>query len=346
MNITDLFFYFRKKKLIVMKSLNLSTIAITLVFSIPIFSQDLTTDLLIHYPFDGDANDASINGFDGIPNATLTTDRFGNSNSAYSFNGIDEYIDLPISPVLKPQLPVTMSCWVKFDEIHYTKTVIATTDFATDSHSGAWINTSSAGNFAGNFGDNTGNTSSPNRRTKVGETSLVADTWYHVVAVIRGPQDMDLYVDCRNDQGSYSGSGGMIAYSSAPGSIGRKDSYYGGPTSYFQGTIDDFRYWNRALNQEEIDKLCQYDLSVDQNEVLNNFAFNVFPNPANNKVTLTSSKLELVKSYKITSLDGKVVKSNELEESIDITGISNGIYTISLFDINGISLGFKKLVIN
>ncbi len=35
-------------------------------------------------------------------NATLTADRFGNGNSAYSFNGIGNYIRIPNAPSLNP----------------------------------------------------------------------------------------------------------------------------------------------------------------------------------------------------------------------------------------------------
>lgn len=43
--------------------------------------------LVAHYPFNGNANDESGNGNDGTVygNVALTTDRFGNANSAYLF---------------------------------------------------------------------------------------------------------------------------------------------------------------------------------------------------------------------------------------------------------------------
>ncbi|MBL4648890.1 MAG: hypothetical protein JKY03_04105, partial [Aureispira sp.] len=45
----------------------------------------LSNGLVAHYPFSGDATDA-IGTVDGtVSNATLTTDRFGTANSAYSF---------------------------------------------------------------------------------------------------------------------------------------------------------------------------------------------------------------------------------------------------------------------
>lgn len=67
------------------------------------------------YPFNGNANDASGNGNNGTVNgATLTTDRFGNANSAYSFNGSSDFIQVPNSPSLQlGNGPFTMSAWVK-----------------------------------------------------------------------------------------------------------------------------------------------------------------------------------------------------------------------------------------
>ena len=50
--------------------------------------------LVAWYPFNGNANDESGNGNDGVVNgATLTSDRNGNSNTAYSFNGSEIIIN-------------------------------------------------------------------------------------------------------------------------------------------------------------------------------------------------------------------------------------------------------------
>ena len=49
---------------------------------------NLQNGLVGYYPFCGNANDGSGNGNNGVvAGATLTTDRFGNANSAYNFNG-------------------------------------------------------------------------------------------------------------------------------------------------------------------------------------------------------------------------------------------------------------------
>jgi hypothetical protein len=50
--------------------------------------------LVAYFPFNGNANDESGNGFNGTPmnGCQLTIDRFGNGSSAFHFDGIDDYI--------------------------------------------------------------------------------------------------------------------------------------------------------------------------------------------------------------------------------------------------------------
>lgn len=52
-------------------------------------------DLIAFYPFNGNANDESGNGNHGtVYGASLVKDRFGNADSAYSFDGVNDYIDI------------------------------------------------------------------------------------------------------------------------------------------------------------------------------------------------------------------------------------------------------------
>jgi gliding motility-associated-like protein len=83
----------------------------------PVNSQPSTNGLVAYYPFNGNANDESGNGNNGTVNgATLTTDRFGNANSAYSFNGIANNIMIPNSPSFAfDTLNFTISIWLKYN---------------------------------------------------------------------------------------------------------------------------------------------------------------------------------------------------------------------------------------
>lgn len=73
-----------------------------------------TTGLVAYFPFNGNANDESGNANHGtVDGATLTTDRFNNTNKAYAFNGSSNYINVPDAAILRPQLEITLSAWVK-----------------------------------------------------------------------------------------------------------------------------------------------------------------------------------------------------------------------------------------
>ena len=71
--------------------------------------------LVAHYPFCGNANDVTNNANNGTVNgATLTTDHFGNANSAYSFDGINNYITVPNSTALQFGTgDFTVNYWLK-----------------------------------------------------------------------------------------------------------------------------------------------------------------------------------------------------------------------------------------
>jgi len=72
-----------------------------------------TNGLVGWWPFNGNANDESGNGNNGtiVGGVTNTTDRFGAANSAYLFNGIDGYVDVPSLNSLT-YTPITYSAWV------------------------------------------------------------------------------------------------------------------------------------------------------------------------------------------------------------------------------------------
>ncbi len=81
-------------------------------------SQIPTDSLVAWYPFNGNANDESGNGHHGtVHGATLTTDRFGNPNSAYHFDGVDDFIEVAFGNVnTSPSNEVSISFWMHIEE--------------------------------------------------------------------------------------------------------------------------------------------------------------------------------------------------------------------------------------
>jgi hypothetical protein len=74
-----------------------------------------TGGLIAYYPFNGNANDESGNG-NNLTNygATLTTDRFGNNNKAYYFDGTNNYLITQTSNHPTGNVTVTYSAWLYY----------------------------------------------------------------------------------------------------------------------------------------------------------------------------------------------------------------------------------------
>lgn len=72
----------------------------------------LNDGLVAYYPFNGNARDESGNNNNGVINgATLTTDRFGIANKAFSFDGINDNIVIANSNSLNPS-EISICAWI------------------------------------------------------------------------------------------------------------------------------------------------------------------------------------------------------------------------------------------
>ena len=102
-----------------MKTMNLTLML--LLFAACAFAQNVpsyvpSNGLVGWWPFNGNANDESGNGNNGTVNgATLTSDRFGNAGKAYSFDGVNDWINMPSgnSTSLNITSNYTVTFWFK-----------------------------------------------------------------------------------------------------------------------------------------------------------------------------------------------------------------------------------------
>jgi hypothetical protein len=224
------------------------------------FSQNITDSLLLYYPMDGNANDLSGNNFHGTASGvTSVPDRYGVPNSAYYFDGLNDYIDFPLSNVLKPDFPITIAFWTKLKQISLSKCQFFNTDFVQDNYHGVWMNVNDPGHLGITFGGGLGGCN-PQNRINYRATELPIDTgiWYHVTGIIHSATNMELYINCNNSAATFAGGTGPVnvAYSNnISGTIGRMD-YQIGPAAQFWGYLDEISYWKRALSAAEVYTLC------------------------------------------------------------------------------------------
>jgi hypothetical protein len=240
-----------------MKSI-LSTIVVALMLSNSATAQLVNDPTLIaYYPFNGSGADISSNGFNAtlVGPSTFTTDRLGNANSAFSFNGSSNYFLIEnVNSTFKPTtFPVTVSAWLRVPSNFQGQFTFFKNDYAENIYSGIRGTIIPSGQVTIGL-ENGGPISTNTRRTKTGTTSIKDGQWHLITCVIRGFNNMDIYVDCTNNGGTYSGGATTLSYSNSnPGIVGAYDGVLGsGGFEYALGEIDELIFLGRELTLAEI----------------------------------------------------------------------------------------------
>ncbi|MFN5312784.1 MAG: LamG-like jellyroll fold domain-containing protein [Flavobacteriales bacterium] len=197
--------------------------------------------LLSYYPFNGNGNDLSpFNNHLTNNGATPTTDRFGNANAAYDFDGISSFLTRTNpSYTFNSTSTFTVSFWYK--RVNTASLGIPIMHATTASGNFVWIFQLASLNMQ--FGTN-----KQGSAWIWAQSTTTTDVWTHIVMVYNAGQ-MTLYKD---NVAAATGTFNHTAVSSTtlPLLIGK-----GVGGSHFYGQIDDIGIWNRALSQCEINDL-------------------------------------------------------------------------------------------
>jgi gliding motility-associated-like protein len=213
---------------------------------------NVNDSLVLCYLFNGDANDLSGNNNHGnLFGATLSTDRFGNTGGAYSFNGSSQYIEVPNSTsISSPAARLTTVFWVQVNGwsnqfgVNYAS-ILSKSNSATNCQ------------YRVSLKDNGVSVINNGKYWDFNGTGISLNTWYHIAVVFN------------NNTSSYYVNGVYAGQSASPGTfsfnsgnsmyIGRDDP---GTTDYFGGKVDELRVFARALSAAEIMQL--YNRSFTQ----------------------------------------------------------------------------------
>ncbi|MDD2230593.1 MAG: LamG domain-containing protein [Candidatus Cloacimonetes bacterium] len=201
-----------------------------------------TVGLVAHYPFSGDANDASGNGHHGVVHGTtLCTDRFGNSQGAYHFNSNEsDYIRVADHQNLRLSTNLTISVWIKhsasassYEDVlmkgneAYGFQFDQNTDqllFHLHREGGSWQNL------------NSGYTPTSNQ-------------WFNITGTYDGLVQR-VYINGLQTN-SYAWSGTIHTDTSSL-DIGANVAYN---NNWYNGNLDDLRIYNRVLSASEVAQL-------------------------------------------------------------------------------------------
>jgi hypothetical protein len=349
------------------KNLLLSAAA-TICFAVATMAQTVpsyvpTNGLVGWWPFNGNANDESGNGNNGTVNgATLTSDRFGNANKAYSFDGINDFISYTQTPISSID-SVTLSFWLNPKSLNQFSTAICLGYDAggTTGNNGIQVGLSGLMQNPTTCTNVTGNKISF-IRSGLGCGSINAiindTTSWHFVVMTRKNGATNYFYDGIFVNSNNSTVNSVINSFRVGSSIGLR---------YCQNNLDDIGIWNRALTQQEITNLyngniCYQYVTVTDTLVINTniTGFNpvtyqnsikIFPNPSNDHITIDYGNFATLNGYqlKITNSLGQQMFQTSINQQSSYISLAswsgNGIYFVHLIDAQGNTVDIRKIVL-
>lgn len=225
----------------------------------------LNEDIEAFYQFTGNANDSSGNGNNGTVNgATLTSDKNAVSNQAYSFDGTDDYIDVPY------------------------QTVADRTSFSFHINSAATTAKYIFGEFNLSGGDDpfvqcsvdptnnkivfSGGLESANLTAECIAPDITDSNWHHVAITADFVANIvEIFVDGKNQAITYTSQAATAGPTLTNNLFIGARNLNGNPQLPIAATIDEFRIYNRVLSFQEVKMLnTGYDTTAGSVDTLTN----------------------------------------------------------------------------
>jgi Concanavalin A-like lectin/glucanases superfamily/Secretion system C-terminal sorting domain len=286
--------------------------------------------MVAYYPFSDNADDESgymnhgnVNGPSSVP------DQSGNANSAYQFDGMDDYIQVPVNSSLNFQDEISINFWFNPSEMGENESFLI-------SH-GSWQNRWKVSII-------------PEQRmrwtlkTDTGiydldsETIISANRYYNAT-VTYGNGEMQLYMDAELE--SEVECSGQIMQSDIDLTIGQM---LPGNNQYnFAGTVDEVRVYRYLLTADEITELYEFaNIHGNNDDMALPTEFGLsgnFPNPFNSMTVinyqLPSHSLVKIEIFNIMGQKVDVLLSRKVDAGYHSIGWnaaeqSSGIYFIKM----------------
>ncbi len=310
---------------------NILSVAV-LVLSLNCTSQITTTGLVRYFPFSGNANDTSVSAQHGtVYGATLTTDRFGVPNSAYAFNGVSDYIEMPVTGLLLNEY--TYTAWAWADSVpppDAARLVLSVGTNALSNPSGGdqvlACNNMSIVAYNGWGGNGYNIPASPKQLITYHGATVIPNQWTHL-AMTRSYNVLKFYLNCVLEKTDSTLTLVSPSYGNAPAAkIGCRQN----GTMFFQGKIDEVRIYDRVLTDNEIQMMCReqpmFIVPADRLQAM------IFPNPAEHEIYIRLPQDIQKAVFELTDIRGRTLISRELTETsvIATTDLQPGVYFYQL----------------
>lgn len=294
--------------------------------------------LVLDLPFSGHANDMSnYNNHGTVTGATLTTDRFGNQNSAYYFDGLNDKINITDNNSLDISEEWTMVAWVKPD--------IGYGSFKDDHVSiiDKWGN-GGIGGAAYTMSIHTGGymegfTHNGSNGTYTFTNAVVpTEVWTQLVITRSIDSTLSYYINGVLDK--------EVLNSQIPqnsnfdlqiGMVGSQITENAYPEFYrFKGKIDDIQIYKCLKSIEDIKEEPFNIISPTLTQI------ELYPNPTQNYLNISSE----IKTFKViiyNTLGMPIIEAMNMAK-IDLSTLNKGIYYVEIIDENNNQIKVDKIL--
>lgn len=202
--------------------------------------------LVAQWRFDGNTFDSSGNGNTGTPtNLTATTDKNGNANSAYSFDGSTSFVGIADAPTLDPST-LTMTAWVYITAYNSNGSGVLAklNQGSTISNPPYELRILPSGQPMIGMQDST-NTA----HTATCSSTASLNTWYFLTGTVTG-SSVNIYLN-----GTLCGTTATTASPAVIPTLLYIGQQKPGNSRFFSGTIDDVRLYSGVLTSAGIASL-------------------------------------------------------------------------------------------
>lgn len=283
-------------------------------------AQDITSKLAFYLPCGGESFVEQAGKVEGTANGIITSDiGFDEKpNGSWYFDGFTNAIDFIDANII--DLPLgssvrTLAVWLRTTMITGDCDLISYGTTAKGQHN----------HFAFRSGEG---------RIRSGHwyadydwnVTLNDDIWHHV-AVSYTDTECTLYVDGIKLETKTLTTDPETALNTVSNGLLRIGARNGDLHDFFTGYLDEVRIYNRTLSEEDVTALFEYRPQVPTKVAeLDIDNFKVYPTLVESTLNIDSNVA--ISALYILDISGKIVKQSKMQNSIDVSGLSNGIYFV------------------
>jgi hypothetical protein len=293
-----------------------------------VYDLSFELNLVAYYPFNGNANDESgYTNHGTINGATLTTDRFGNTNSAFEFDGIDDFIQVANSNSLNIfNSDLTISMWLfNYSDSKFTYKGISKGGYDTGAGYELVFNNDYSSDGELQFNISKSARRVPSINTYNNQWVMLTATYTHATETrktyING---VEKSFTIFNEAILKSSTSDLYIGKRAPG-----NNYIG----FVNGKMDDIRIYNSALTATEILNLYNLNtLKIEKFDNVTESPFYVNNNTLYFKKAQNLQEIEAIEVY--NSIGQKMLKTSNIKNEISFKTLPIGVYILKVKNFN------------